>query len=338
MLLWRATVSSIDNIGEPYAAQWVYPEDRPLPHRFQIQQNVRRYMMLEYNNPGIDRDEGGDEDDGSELLPGVGWWTPGQREEYVYFPTNGGEYDDFIPSYYVTHEPMTSSHRALNSQYVPPVRHNLVPLGELDEEWVNLFSQQLYRKGKQYINNFIKRYIKTTESFSERFTREDDSYLRDNIARIFKQANNQRHDEAEEYVWLEWQREIYANPENGYDYDRYNQLSFDINFFNEDVDLGILELYNKKGVMMQPANKADIKRDFRDASYYISKIKQTPPPGTRRRRKQRKRDKKILKEYYEDMKQQGEDPSAIFDGGRRRRTRKYKHTRKHANRKSRAKK
>ena len=92
-------------------------------------------------------------------------------------------------------------------------------------------------------------------------------------------------------------------------------------FFNYFISLGD---------MMQPANKAELKRDFRDASHYISKIKQTPSQGTRRRRNQRKRDKKILKEYNEYMKQQGEDPSAIYDGGRRRRTRKHKHTRKSA--------
>jgi hypothetical protein len=328
MLLWRATVNPIDNIGEPYFAQWVYPEERPLPSRFRIQQDVRRYMMLEYNNPGNDRGEDGDEDDESELLPGVGWWTPGQREEYVYFPTNGGEYDEFIPSYYVIHDPMTSSQSELNRQYVSPVRNNLTPLGELDEGWVNLFTQQLFRKGKQSINNFIKRYIKTTRPYSERFTPEDDRELRNNIARIFKQAGNQRHDEAEDYVWLQWQQEIEANPENGHGYDIYNRLGFDSDFFNEDFELGLLPLYNKKGDMMQPANKAELKRDFRDASHYISKIKQTPSQGTRRRRNQRKRDKKILKEYNEDMRRLGEDPDAIFDGGykKKKNTRKRRRT------------
>jgi|LakMenE01Jun11ns_1017448.scaffolds.fasta_scaffold9903095_3 hypothetical protein len=328
MLLWRATVNPIDNIGEPYFAQWVYPSGRPSPSRYRIQQNVPRYVMLEYNNPGNDRGEDGDEDDGNELLPGVGWWTPGQREEYVYFPTNGGEYDEFIPSYYVSHDDIPSTHAQLNSQYVSPVRNNLTPLGELDEGWVNLFTQQLFRKGKQSINNFIKRYIKTIRPYSERFTPEDDRELRNNIARIFKQAGNQRHDEAEDYVWLQWQQEIEANPENGHGYDIYNRLGFDSDFFNEDFELGLLPLYNKKGHMMQPANKAELKRDFRDASHYISKIKQTPSQGTRRRRNQRKRDKKILKEYNEDMRRLGEDPDAIFDGGykKKKNTRKRRRT------------
>jgi hypothetical protein len=67
---------------------------------------------------------------------------------------------------------------------------------------------------------------------------------------------------------------------------------------------------------------------------YSSKIKKTPTPGTKRRRRERKRDKKILKEYHEEMRVIGEDPDAIYDGGRRRGTRKNKR----ANRKTRAKK
>jgi hypothetical protein len=318
MLLWRATVDTMHNIGEPYAAEWVYPEGRPSPTRFEIQQNVQRYMMLSYNNPGNE-------------LPGVGWWTPGQPDEYVYFPTNSGEYDDFVPSAYVKHDSVPLG-RGLNRQFVSPARHNLILLGELQEEWVNYFTQQLHGKGTQYIRNFINRYVITEEQYSESFTREDDKNLRNNIVRIFKEANNEPHDMVEEYVWDEWQREIYANPENGYEYDRYNAFALDPNFFNDDIELGIL--YNKKGVRRVPANKVELATDFQNVQQYNFKIKKSPAQGTRRRQNQRKRDKKILKEYQEEMRVIGEDPSVIYDGGRRRSTRRNKR----ANRKTRAKK
>jgi hypothetical protein len=313
MLLWRATVDSINNIGEPYAAEWVYPEGRPSPSRFEIQQNVQRYMMLSYDNPGSE-------------LSGVGWWIPGQRDEYVYFPTNSGEYHDFVPSAYVSHDPVPLG-RELNRQFGSPIRHNLILLGELEEEWVNFLTQQLYRKGTQYVRNFINRYVITKEKYSQSFTREDDRRLRNNIVKIFKDANNEDYDMVEDYVWNEWQqRQIYANPENGYGYDEYNSFALDPNFLNDDTDLGIL--YNKKGVRRVPANKAELATDFKNVQQYDFKIKKSPAQGTRRRRQERKRDKKILKEYQEEMRVIGENPSAVYDGGRRRSTRRNKRAKK----------
>lgn len=99
------------------------------------------------------------------------------------------------------------------------------------------------------------------------------------------------------------------------------------------MDLGIL--YNKKGFRRQPANKAEIKTDFKDVHQYISKIKKTPEKGRTRRRNQRKRDKKLLNEYYNEL---GEDNSNVYDGGRRRVTVRRRHKHKHTIRKSRAKK
>jgi hypothetical protein len=178
MLLWRATVDPIDNVGEPYAAEWVYPEGRPSPSRFEIQQDVPRYMMLSYDNP---------EDE----LPAIGWWFPGQKDEYVYLPRNNGVYHDFIPNFYVRHSSVPLG-RGLNMQYVSPVVHDLIPLGELTEEWINFLIQHLHGKGRKYVKKFIDRYILTTKPFSEIFTREKDRYLRNNIFEIFKEANKRR--------------------------------------------------------------------------------------------------------------------------------------------------
>jgi hypothetical protein len=315
MLLWRMTVDPIDNIGEPYQAEWVYLDEHP-QDRFSIKQGVQRYVRLLYNNP-------------ADPLPGIGAWIPGSPDEYVNFPNNDGVYDEHLPDAYVKHDPIPHGH-GLNIQYVPPVKHALMPLGELNEEWVNFLTQQLYGKGRKYIKKFIDRYI-VTPRFTVYHTLEYDRRLRNNIFNIFKRASNQAPDEIEDYAWLEWRREVEANPENGYGYDEYNMLFLDPNFLNDDVELGII--YNKRGVKRQPANRAEIETDFLDVQQYFSKIKKTPEPGTRRRRRERKRDKKILKEYRDEMRIMGESPSAIYDGGRCG-TRK----RKRKNRKSRGKK
>jgi hypothetical protein len=88
------------------------------------------------------------------------------------------------------------------------------------------------------------------------------------------------------------------------------------------------------GKRAMPGNKADAEHfsqsmfrhhtnfeNARDA--YFPHLK--PVEEGRRKRSQRKRDKKILKEYNKDVGVWRKDPSAVYDGGRRRRTRKYKH-------------
>jgi hypothetical protein len=312
MLVWRATVDPIRNIGEPFNAEWAYPEGRPDPELFEIQQNVSRIMVLSYNNPGSQ-------------LPGVGWWTPGQPEEHVYIPDNAGDYGDFA-SHVVYHHSIPRG-QGLNTQYVPPVRRQLMELGELEDDWVNFLTQQLHGKGKKYIRNFIERSI-VTPRFTDYHTPEYDKQLRKTIVKIFERATNLPNDEAEEFVLREWEHKIYPNPENGEDdeYD-YNMLFLDPNLLTDDIELSIL--YNKKGVRRVPANRAEIEKEFHDVQQYVSNIRQSPPPGTRRRRRQRKRDKKLLKEYRENMGLQGEAPGAIYDGGRRRKvTRKRKFTKR----------
>jgi hypothetical protein len=318
MLVWRATVDPIRNIGEPFNAHWVYPEGKPDPellsifHQFEIQQDVARIMVLSYNNPGSE-------------LPAVGWWTPGQPEEHVYVPDNAGDYGDFA-SHVVYHRRVPRG-RGLNTQYIPPVRRQLMELGELEDDWINFLTQQLHGKGTKYIRNFIERSI-VTPRFTDYHTPEYDKQLRNTIVKIFKQAATLPNDEAEEFVLHEWEHKIYPNPENAEDdeYD-YNMLFLDPNLLTDDNDLGIL--YNKKGVRRVPANRAEIEKEFQDVQQYVLNIRQPPTPGTRRRRRQRKRDKKLLKEYYASMGKQGEAPGAVYDGGRRRKvTRKRKFTKR----------
>jgi hypothetical protein len=269
-------------------------------------------MMLSYDNHGSE-------------YPIIGWWTPGQRSEYVYVPKNSGQYDDDLPDYYVAHRPVPSG-KGLNTQYVSPVKHSLLPLGELSDEWIDFLTQHVYGKGKKYIKNFIDRYI-VTPKFTDEHTRSYDKRLRNDIFDIFIKAKNEEPGDAEPYVQGRWATVVTANPENGYGYDDYNMLYLDPNFLNDDFELGIL--YNKKGNVRVPANRAEIETDFKNVRQYFTKIKQPPKPGTRRRRRERKRDKKILKEYRENMGTQGEAPGAIYDGGRRRKvTRKRKFTKR----------
>jgi hypothetical protein len=128
--------------------------------------------------------------------------------------------------------------------------------------------------------------------------------------------------------------------------ERYNKLGLDLDLFDDDI--ASEALYNKKGNPAIPGNKADAdrfmisdERNFQNArDMYFPHLKPVEQE-IRRKRSQRKRDKKILKAQLKD-------PSAVYDGGRRGRTRKHKHsgmrTRKNklagkrANRKTRAKK
>jgi hypothetical protein len=316
MLVWRATIDPIKNIGEPFNAEWVYPEGRPDPGRFAIQQNVLRYMMLSYNNYGSE-------------YPIIGWWTPGQRNEYIYVPKNSGQYDDDIPDYYVDHNPVPVG-KGLNTQYVSPVKHSLLPLGELSDEWIDFLTQHVYGKGKKYIKNFIDRYI-VTPKFTDEHTPSYDKKLRNNILDIFIKAKNEEPGDAEPYVQGQWAIVVTANPENGYGYDDYNMLYLDPNFLNDDFELGIL--YNKKGNVRVPANRAEIETDFKNVQQYFTKIKQTPEPGTRRRKRERKRDKKILKEEQAFLESTKDNPSAVYDGGRRHRKKKSTRRRGHTMRK-----
>ena len=369
MLLWRATVSSFDNIGEPYLAEWM--GDRPPPTGRHVIDNSppRRWMRLSYAIPDVEH-------------TAYGWWLPGMPEEGVYIPSNFGTEDDFFPSYYVAHNPNLAGYESLY-QPAPFAGIEPIPLGRLDDEWVELLARETSMKGKGYVKNFVDRYIKTIRPFDARYTRAVDKRLREDIVKLLIEAGKRRPDEVEMYACDRWERDIHPrvdeegevgfgdSPDESRDSpdesrvprrdveenERYNNLALDADFLED--DLASETLYNAKGKIAVPANKAQsanlsrwmyrFNGNFqRELNAHFPHLK--PAEEGRRRKSQRKRDKKILKEHKEDMRRQGQDPSAVYDGGRRRRTRKHKHAgarmrtcksklaRKRTNRKTRGKK
>jgi hypothetical protein len=351
MLLWRATVSPIDNIGEPYLAEW--DSDFPSNPRYigEIDNSrPQRWMRLIYNTPT------------GQLS---GWWFPGHLEEDIYTQNNFGQQDEF-PIGYVAHTPLLASHAQLYQQ-VPPLPH-VIPLGILDDEYVEMLADQTFHKGKRYIRNYVNRYIKTIHPFDARFTPAVDKRLREDIVKLLIRASNQDWRDAPIYACDEWDRRIRPviveegaigmgdSPDEArvprQDDDvneRYNKLGLDLDLFDDDI--ASEALYNKKGNPAIPGNKADADRfsewmfrqetNFeraRDAHFPHLK----PVEEGRRKRSQRRR-------YKKELRRESRDPSAVYDGGRRRRrTRKHKHagmrTRKNkrtgkcTNRKTRAKK
>jgi hypothetical protein len=279
-----------------------------------------------------------------------GWWLPGRLEEDIYIPNNFGVEDEFFPSAYVAHTPLLASHTRL---YQPPPFAAIepIPLGILHVEWVELLARETSRKGKGYVKNFVDRYIKTIRPFDARYTPAVDKRLREDIVKLLMEAGRQHPHEVEIYACDRWDRDIRPRVDEegaiGFgdspdeprvprldveENERYNNLALDADFLED--DLGSETLYNARGRIAVPANKdqaANWSRwmyrfngNFqRDQSLRFPHLK--PAEEGRRRKSQRKRDKKILKEHKEDMKRQGQDPSAVYDGGRRRRTRKHKH-------------
>jgi len=331
MLLWRATVSPIDNIGEPYLAEW--DSDFPSNPRYigEIDNSrPQRWMRLSYAMPDVEN-------------TAYGWWLPGRLEEDVYIPNNFGVEDEFFPSAYVAHTPLLASHARLY-QRAPPLPH-VIPLGRLDNEYVEMLADQTFHKGKRYIRNYVNRYIKTIHPFDARFTPAVDKRLREDIVKLLIRTSDQHWREAPIYACDQWDR--YIRPviveegaigmgdspdearvprQDDEVNERYNKLGLDLDLFDDDI--ASEALYNKKGKPAIPGNKADADRfsqwmfrhdtHFENArDMYFPHLKPVEEE-MRRKRSQRKRDKKILKAQLKD-------PSAVYDGGRRRRTRKHKH-------------
>ncbi len=331
MLLWRATVSPIDNIGEPYLAEW--DSDFPSNPRYigEIDNSrPQRWMRLSYARPT------------GELC---GWWLPGRLVEDIYAGNNFGQQDEF-PIGYVAHTPLLASHARLYQQ-APPLPH-VIPLGRLDDEYVEMLADQTFHKGKRYIRNYVNRYIKTIHPFDARFTPAVDKRLREDIVKLLIRASDQHWREAPIYACDQWDQHIRPviveegaigmgdSPDEARVprqddevNERYNKLGLDLDLFDDDI--ASEALYNKKGKPAIPGNKADADRFsqwmFRQDTHfenardmYFPHLKPVEEE-MRRKRSQRKRDKKILKAQLKD-------PSAVYDGGRRRRTRKRKLTKR----------
>jgi hypothetical protein len=330
MLLWRATVSPIDNIGEPYSAEWTsdFPSDNPYIGLIDNSQ-PQRWMRLYYAMPNAQV---------------CGWWLPGRLQEDVYVINNFGVEDEF-PFGYVAHTPLLASHARLY-QRAPPLPL-VIPLGILDDEYVEMLADRTYGRGVKYIRNFVNRYIKTIHPFDDRFTPAVDKRLREDIVKLLIQTGRQRWDGALIYACDKWDQNIRPvideegaiglgdSPDEPRmprrdveENERYNKLGLDLDLFDD--DFASEALYNKKGKPAIPGNKEQAahwsrwmfrhETNFENArDKYFPHLK--PVEEGRRKRSQRKR-------YQKEMRREGRDPSAVYDGGRRRRTRKRKLTKR----------
>ena len=305
MLLWRATVDPVRNIGSPISAVWYYPGDLPNTaheNRTSIKPAVERLMILTY--PG----------------GGQGYWTPGEAVENVSFlflsPQSSQSWHPDIPGpefdeYVVYHRTSMPLGKTYNSQYVPPQYYPMDRASELLVEVLQHITRDLYSKGKKYIRSYVNRYF-ITPSISDEFTAEADKEARNMIVDIFIRANSESPDEVEPFVEIEWDNQIRDN-------DLFNFIFFDENLLQDDVDV---KMYNKKGKTLRPANKAELRSGRFEGTRYVPRFSPSPTSHSRRirrRRTQRRRDKKIMKEYQALMESTKDNPSAIYDGGRRRR-------------------
>ena len=68
--------------------------------------------------------------------------------EDIYTQNNFGQQDEF-PIGYVAHTPLLASHAQLYQQ-APPLPH-VIPLGRLDDVYVEMLADQTFQKGKRYI-------------------------------------------------------------------------------------------------------------------------------------------------------------------------------------------
>jgi len=301
MLLWRATVSPINNIGEPYLAEWM--SDFPPDHRHISEidnSQPQRWMRMSYHRPNAQV---------------YGWWFPGHLVEDIYMQNNFGVED--LPFGYVAHTPLLARHAPLYQQ-APPLPH-VIPLGILDEEYVEMLADQTFNRGKKYIRNYVDRYIKTIHPFDARYTPEFDKRLRANIVKLLIEASLQNWNDAPVYACRKWDQNIRPVVDN-------NMLGLDLDLFDD--DMASEALYNKKGKPAIPGNKANAAQfcqfmfrhdtNFEKAQdAHFPHLK--PVKEGRRRKSQRSR-------YQKELRREGRDPSAIYNGGRHSRTRKHTHS------------
>jgi hypothetical protein len=305
MLLWRSTVDPLRNIGSPISAEWAYLGDLPNTadqNRSSIRQAVARMMVLEY--PG----------------GGEGYWTPGKAVENVFFPyfpqDSRQTWHHQIPGpvhqqFVVYHSTSIPRGKGYNSQYVPPQNYPMDRVSELVVEVLHGITRALYGTGKKYVRSYVNRYF-VTPTISDEFTAEADKEARNMIVDIFLRANSEPYDEVESFVEDEWDEHIR-------DEELFNFIFFDESFLKDNLDV---KMYNKKGKTLKPANKAEARQERFLGLQFSPRFKASPSPRSRkvrRRRTQRRRDKKIMKEEEAFLESIKDNPSAVYDGGRRRR-------------------
>jgi hypothetical protein len=298
MLLWRATVNPLKNIGSPISAEWQYHGDLPNTadeNRSSIRQAVVREMVLTYPDGG------------------EGYWIPGEAVETVYFPyfpeDSNQSWHAEIPGpdfdyYEVEHSTSIPLGTGYNSQYVRPSYYDMENAANLMVELVRAITRDLYGKGKKYIRGYVNRYF-VTPTISDEFTAEADKDARNIIVGIFLEANTLRQDEVEDFVEDEWERVI-----------RDNEL-FNFIFFNENLYMDNLSVrrLNKKGKYIRPANKAEVIKFIDEGIQYTPTFKLPPSPNSKpitRKRSQRRRDVKIIKNERRFLESIKDNPHAMY--------------------------
>ena len=298
MLLWRATVHPLNNIGSPINAEWDYPGDLPNTadqNRSSIRQPVNRVMILEYDGGGI------------------GYWTPGEAVENVFvpsFPEDSGQSNhpdipDIPQQYEVVHSTSMPLRRGYNSQYAPPQYYPMDSASILVDEALDEITRDLYGKGKKYIRSYVDRYF-VTPTISDKFNAEADKEVRNMIVDIFIRANLETHDKVEDFVEDEWNEHIR-------DAELFSFIFFDENQYKDDA--GGVKLFNTKGKSLRPANKAELRRGVAAGSQYTPRFNPPPSPNSRkniRKRSQRRRDKKIIKEHRSYLESIKDNPDLMY--------------------------
>ena len=301
MRLWRATVSPIDNIGEPYNAQWWGLEDRPPPTAYnEINNSPPPPICIRLEYEFTNREN-----------PAIGLWDIDSLVEEVFVPSNLGVHEELFPVLYVAHDPVLPCHAPF---YQISNARDPIPIGTLDDALVALLARETAGKGKDYVKHFVKRYIKTMHPFDATFTREVDAMLKNDIIKLLIEAGREPYDEIEAHAVDKWYERIRPPMEERRS--RYNMLALDIDKLEHDIEHEVF--FNAKGRVAVPGNKLaalDFKENYNyERNYeharntYFPHLKPKPVEPGRKKHSQRRREKKIMEKKLEEMRQQGEDP------------------------------
>jgi hypothetical protein len=280
--LWRKTI--ITSTNEPYSVQWVYPGKNESGRMHLINQQNPRYMILSYDYPGS-------------AYPALGYWTPGEEDEYVYYPDNEGNYREDYASVFLRHKRIAKDDELIET-YSPKLvsvsssMEGMIPLSELNTEWITFLAKELYGSNNA-IHRFIKRYIKN-KPINASFTAEDNIKLRRELINIFKKANTKKNLRfAIADVKQDWLGIIAEDPDEPGD-SEYRNLFLDTKLLN-----------------------SDMQKEDEDEDVLLEQEFSTEPIP-RRRRSQRILNTRRLAKYYADA-------DNVYDGGRRRRRGKRTH-------------
>jgi len=304
-----------EDLPVPISTRWVYPhsDTPPHPNRFEINVEPRH---LERIYP-----------DGLNVNPDIGVQSEYSNDEWVYSaPMNHGEYDGML----AVRNRRSLPHSPVSPNQIITGRKRMLKISQLPSNWVDYLFQTLYGKNKTFIKHFLDRNV-VSGPYTDIFTPRLDKHLREKIVDRFKEIQNARSlDEIDSEFYEGW----HDNIDDAYD--DYENLFLDTDSINIDVKRNVK--YNKKGIMIKPANKAEtlrhlieynrVPQDLSPSKYCYSNKR------NQRRRTQRLQAKKLRKKQ-ELFDAEDAENGPIYDGGskktrqnKRRQTNKTKHAKK----------